>query len=206
MAVQLYLILCTLILIARPSEILTRGRLDLFEVPPNSAIGSTRKLLMVEQSPKGEQESYLEPGMHSTWLVHDTKSFGTKGETSKQDRTLDFGLTYQEWLAIYFDALGLDKSGYERWAAKKPSLSRHDVVTILSEFDEQIPGYPMLSRIRGPYHDAAFESDEVEHLRQECLRVQAGTSNAVALSGLKKLVSICDRAQELGLSIYLVSN
>ena len=161
---------------------------------------------MGEQTPKVKPEDPLEPGMHSTWLVRDTKAFGTKGETSKQDRPLNFGLTYQEWLAIYFDALGLDKSGYERWTAKTPSLSQRSVITILTEFDEEISGYPILSRIRSPFYDAVFESDEVGRLRQECLRVQASTSNAVALHGLEKLLRICDYAENLGLSIYLVSN
>jgi hypothetical protein len=170
------------------------------------AVRSIGEIPMTEQTSKGEPEDLLEPGMQSTWLVSDTKAFGTKGETSEQDRSLDFGLTYQEWLAIYFDALGLDKSGYQRWAAKKPSLSQRGVVTILTEFDEEISSYPMLSRIRGPFYDVAFESDEVDKLRQECLRVQASTSNAVALRGLEKLLRICDHAQKLGLSIYLVSN
>jgi hypothetical protein len=158
---------------------------------------------MVEQISKDEPETPLEPSMQFTWLVRDTKAFGTKGETSKDDRSLDLHLTYQEWLAIYFDAFGLDKSGYDRWTAKNPTLAQH---SILSEFDEEIPGYPMLSRIRGPFYDVVFELDEVEQLRQECLRVQASTSNAIALRGLKKLLRICDCAENLRLSIYLVSN
>ncbi len=144
--------------------------------------------------------------MPAIWLVRDTKAFGTKGETSKDDRSLDLRLTYQEWLAIYFDALGLDKSGYKEWAAKRVVLGQRNVVTILTELDEEIPGFPMLSRIRGPFHDAAFELDEVEGLRNECLRVQSDTSNALALRGLKTLLLICDQAQQLGLSIYFVSN
>ncbi len=161
---------------------------------------------MGEQTPKAKPEDLLEPTMHSIWLVSDTKAFGIKGETSKQDRSVDFRLTYQEWLAIYFDALGLDKSGYEKWAAKKVVLGQHNVVSILTEFDEEIAGFPLLSRMRGPFHDAVFELGEVDGLRNECQRVQSDTSNVLALQGLKTLLLICDRAQQLGLSIYFVSN
>jgi hypothetical protein len=161
---------------------------------------------MVEETQQATPENVWEPSMHSIWLVSDTRAFGTKGETCEQDHSVGWSLTYQEWLAIYFDALGLDKSGYEKWAAKKVVLGQHNVVSILTEFDEEITGFPMLSRIRGPFHDAVFELNELDALRNECLQVQSSTSNALALRGLEKLLLICDRAQKLRLSIYFVSN
>ena len=160
---------------------------------------------MVEQTPSTKPEDLL-PNMQSIWLVRDTEAFGTRGETSSSDRSLDLRLTYQEWLAVYFDALGLDKSGYDEWASKQPSPAQHNVISILTEFDEDIVGFQMLSRIRGPYHDAVFQVDELEALRNECLHVQSGTSNVLALRGIEKLLFICDRARELRLSIYFLSN
>jgi hypothetical protein len=147
-----------------------------------------------------------EPEMPAIWLVRDPKAFGMKGETSEQDRSLNLRLTYQEWLAIYLDGLGLDKDGYEKWAAKKVVLGQHSVATILTELDEEIPSFPLLSRIRGPYHDVVFEPHELEDLHKECLRVQASTSNTLALHGLEKLIHVDEQAQRLGLSIYFVSN
>ena len=161
---------------------------------------------MAEQTPEGVPQCLWEPTMQSIWLVHDTKSFGTKGETSKQDRRLDFRLTYPEWLVIYFDVLGLDKSAYDKWKANKTASAQGSVVSILGEFDEEIPSFPMLSRIRSPFYDVVFELDEIEDFRQECLRIKASTSNAMALRGIEKLLLLYDRARQLGLSIYFVSN
>lgn len=72
------------------------------------------------------------------------------------------------------------------------------------EFDGEIEGFPMLSRICGYLYDAIFEADEVEQLRRECLRVKSMTSNLLALQGVDELLRICAEAQALKLSIYLM--
>lgn len=151
-------------------------------------------------------EQAWEPEMPMIWLVRDTKAFGLDGRTSPDDRSVEFRLTYQEWLAIFLDALGVDKDGYEKWAAKRVVIGQPGVVTLLTKIDEEVPEYPMLSRMRGPYHDVAFERDELEDLHKECLRAKALTSNRLALQGLDKLIHVYDQAKELGLSIYFVSN
>lgn len=160
---------------------------------------------MVEKVQEANSDEVWEPEMPAIWLVRDPKAFGMNGETSEHDRSLDLRLTYQEWLAIYLDGLGLDKDGYEKWAGKKVVLGRDSIPTILTELEE-IPNFPMLSRIRGPYHDVVFEPNELKDLHQECLRVQASTSNTLALQGLKKLIHVYDQARRFGLSIYFVSN
>ena len=144
--------------------------------------------------------------MPAVWLVCDTEAFGVHGKTSPVDHPVDLPLAYQQWLAIYLDALDLDKPRYEEWAAQRVVMGDEKVVSLLTEFDEEIPGFPMLSRIRGPFHDAVFEADDVNALRQECLQVQSRTANPLALAGIKTLLLICDRAQNLKLSIYFVSN
>lgn len=161
---------------------------------------------MVEKAQEANSDELWEPEMQAIWLVRDPKGFGMKGETSEHDRSLNWRLTYREWLAIYLDGLGVDKDGYEKWAAKKVVLGQPNTATILTELDEEIASFPMLSRIRGPYHDVVFELDELEDLHKECLRVQASTSNTLALQGLNKLIHVYDQARRLGLSIYLVSN
>jgi hypothetical protein len=159
---------------------------------------------MAERTQDANREEDWEPEMQATWLVRDTRTFGVDGKTSPADHPVDLHLTYQEWLAIYFDAFGLDKSDYDEMAAKRAALGQPP--SILGVIDEEIPGFPLLSRIRGPFHDAVFEANEVGALREECLQVQNRTSNPLALEGIKKLLLICDRAQNLKLSIYLVSN
>lgn len=144
--------------------------------------------------------------MPGIWLVEDTKAFGMEGKTSDRDRPLDLRLTYQEWLAIFLDALEVDKASYEKWASKRVLVGQSEVATLLTEIDEKIPSYPMLSRIQGPYHDVVFEHNELEDLHQECLRAKLSTQNALALKGLDKLIHAYDQARQLNLSIYFVSN
>lgn len=153
-------------------------------------------------------EDFVEPGMHTTWLVNDTEAFTLDPKpTSIQDRVLPLGLKYMEWYTLYFDILNVDQGRYKKWVEDNPIKALN---TCAGEFQEKAAeslcrrGYPMLSRIRGRLYDAVFEADEVEQLRQECLRVQANTSNDVALHGLNKLLRICDWAQKLNLSIYLM--
>jgi hypothetical protein len=175
-----------LIQIVRPSEILTLE---------NNSFGGEFK--------DGKKNMLIESEMHSIWLVKDTEAFGRRGVKTEQDRSSGLSLTYQEWYAIYFDVLGLDKSGYDRWVAENPEMAHNSVI---GDFDEEIPTYPMLSRIRGRFHDAAFEPDEIDLLRQECLRVKATARDTVAVGGIDKLLLACDLAEESEMSIYLISN
>ena len=157
---------------------------------------------MVRESSDIELRDYHDPGMLQTWLVEDaTAFFHNPGRASERDRHLNFGLKYKEWLALYFDVLGLDKSGFDKRAAENPEEAKNQ---LLGGFEEVISGYPMLSRINNILHDAVFEDVEVEELREECLRVKADTSNQAALSGLNKLIHICDWARELELNIFLM--
>jgi hypothetical protein len=149
-----------------------------------------------------ELTDFHDPGMLHTWLVEDAKAFFCNpGAASERDRHLNFGLNYQEWLALYFDVLGVDRSGFDKYVAENPSEAQ---THFIGGFDEEIPDYPMLSRMDDILHDAIFEGDEVEQLRRECLRVKSGTSNVLALRGLEKLIHICDWARSLNLNIFLM--
>lgn len=55
-------------------------------------------------------------------------------------------------------------------------------------FQQSIPNYPMLGRIFDMYEDYVFTPEEVERLREECLRVKSFTSNPAADLGLRKLI------------------
>lgn len=173
---------------------------------PIQLVDGLQRTPMRKQTPKEKVPSIVEPTMQSVWLVRDTQVFGTKGETSGEDRSMELRLTYGEWLAIYFDALGLDKNTYSNWTTNKASSFQKGVITLVTEFDEDISEFPILSRIRSPFRDVVFELNEVEDLRAECLRVKARTSNSEALRGIEKLLHVENLARQLGLSIYLVSN
>jgi hypothetical protein len=148
-----------------------------------------------------ELVDFNDPGMHVTWLVRDTEAFFLNpGPTSERDRMLHFGLKYREWLALYFDVLGVGR----KWTPPVTETASLADNVIISEFDEDITDYPLLSRINGMLYDAVFETDELEGLRQECLRVKSFAANGLALKGLDKLIQICQWAQQLNLSIFLM--
>ena len=158
---------------------------------------------MTSQNAESELTDFNDPGMHVTWLVKDAEAFEMDpGPTSEHDRILHFGLKYREWLALYFDTLGVGS----KWIPPvTETMSLADNV-MPSEFDEDITDFPMLSRICGILWDAVFEANEVEGLRQECLRVKSFATNPLALKGLDKLIQICAWAQRLNLSIFLMCN
>ena len=146
-------------------------------------------------------EELFDPGMHVTWLVQIAAFQQHPGPTSIRDRSLKFGLSYKEWYAVYFDVLRVDKGEYTVGrGAPNEAQDRFRPI----EFDGEIEGFPMLSRICGYLYDAIFEADEVEQLRRECLRVKSMTSNLLALQGVDELLRICAEAQALKLSIYLM--
>ena len=150
-----------------------------------------------------ELTDFVEPGMHVTWLVNDIEAFASNpGPTSEHDRILHFGLKYREWLALYFDVLGVGR----KWTPPVNETASLADNVVISEFDGDIPNYPMLSRINGMLSDAVFAPDQVDLLRQECLRVKSFATNPVAVRGLEKLIQICDWAKRLDLSIFLMSD
>jgi len=141
-----------------------------------------------------------EPGMHTTWLVKDTSAFSVEPRpTSELDRVLNFGLTYDEWRALYLDVLGANQP-------KNEALRGNYAESLIVELADPIPNYPMLSRIPVYLYDAAFEPHEVQQLRQECLRIHSSTSNLIALRSLKKLLRACGEPQKLRLGIYLLTD
>jgi hypothetical protein len=145
---------------------------------------------------------FVEPGMHTVWLVTDPAEFEAGSADSLQlERRLKFGLTDQEWRAICSQVI--DSSGK---AAHLPPAARAQTV-------EANPGtvrartlaYRMLSRARGYRYDLIYETAEVRLLRQECQTAMTRTSNPDALRGLDKLSRICAEAIRLGLGIYMAS-
>ncbi len=154
-----------------------------------------------------ELQDFTDLGMHVTWLVHNPDAFGTSpGPTSDRDRLLHFGLNYQEWKNLYFDVIGVNRIGYEQLLKKIKKDSQSILISEFDENDPQLKEYPMLSRICGIHYDAIFETDEIEQLCQECLRLKAQTSNEIASRGLDKLLLICQWAKQLNLNIYLMAN
>ncbi len=52
------------------------------------------------------------------------------------------------------------------------------------KFQRHLSDYPMLGRMWEFYNDAWYAPEEIDRLREECLKVQASTANSLALEGL----------------------
>jgi predicted transcriptional regulator len=63
----------------------------------------------------------------------------------------------------------------------------------------------MLSRLNDHLVDVTYSQDEVDALKQEATGLIANLSIEPALSLLRKILTVCEEAQEQNLSIYLLS-
>lgn len=122
----------------------------------------------------------------------------------KTDRPLDLYLEGVEWERLFFDVLNCPT----REAI--PEMDGEDI-TIWDEryraaFQKAIPGYPMLARIWDMYVDVRYNAEEVERLRNECLKVKVIAKDSLALSGLNKLIQACNEGLKEGLGLFLASD
>ena len=176
--------------------------LGLKDTPPNPFQPRITDPQQAKPLPPRDVEDFVEPGMHAVWLVRNPGEFEAHSRpTSRSDRMLCFGLTHEEWHAILFEALGVDQEGW----LEANSQSTQTPLRYPTDFKGKVPGYPMISRIRGYLYDVAFETEEVVRLRDECRRAKTRASQATAVRGLDKLLRICAQAIRLGLGIYFAS-
>ncbi|MEO6334827.1 MAG: hypothetical protein ABIO91_07565, partial [Pyrinomonadaceae bacterium] len=57
-----------------------------------------------------------------------------------------------------------------------------------------IPEFPTLRTIYDMYEDYRFDSQGVQDLRSECIRLKSRISDAGAMAALRKLIYGCDEA------------
>ncbi len=133
-----------------------------------------------------EDEKRGVPGLQQ--LVLKREPAGDWNETT--DRLLPLFFEGREWSALFYDVLGcptahpfIPNDKLEEWKQRQ-----------IIKFQAAIPDYPMLGRIWDTYIDVTDEPYEVNQLRDECLKVKATTTNAIARRGLDKLLHACDDA------------
>jgi hypothetical protein len=137
-------------------------------------------------SSRGQFEEFWEPGSWTVFLALKPQEYArTAHPTSTTDRPLAMGIAAYE-LDAMFDPLD---AGWE----SRPGDGTAGPV---------IPAYPLLSRISDLTADALYERQEVSALLDECLQMQANTSNPVAIRGLDNLIRIARWAQKLKSGIY----
>ncbi len=113
---------------------------------------------------------------------------------SNNDHMSSF-LTGKEWEALFLDELKCPDRG---------SISSGNSEVYGARFAAALRTYPLLGRISDMYIYVCYESEEVQQLREECLRVQRLTTNPKAAQGLVKLVQACDEALINGSGLLFV--
>jgi hypothetical protein len=108
------------------------------------------------------------------------------------DRHLGVCFNYGDWESIFVDVLHCsDGVPYVKGEDVREYWERNRRL-----FQQSIPEYPMLGRIFDMYEDYVFTPEEVERLREECLRVKSFASNPAADLGLRKLIYACNEASK----------
>lgn len=127
---------------------------------------------------------------------HDTQSYSA--------HWLDFTFDGVDWYALFHIALGVpefeaDATAEARTVEEGGAASQAQE---MERFRPAVPEYPMLGRFYSMYEDVAFRREEIEQLREECVRAQSATENPEAWSGLVKLITACDEALKLNMGLF----
>jgi len=127
--------------------------------------------------PLSTADNYLEPGVHSVWIIDDPRKFQqeiTEGVTTQQGE-LPFGLSLSELSSIF------------------------------SEITEHTGTFTFLTRIKDPWDDAWYLPEEIAPLKEETQRAERILTQPESLAGLKKLGQICDLAVNKRSGIYFLA-
>ena len=107
-----------------------------------------------------------------------------------------------QWRVLFFDTLKCPEAD--------PYIHGEDInehtERFRRRFQEHLTAFPMLGRMWDFYNDAWYAPEEIEQLREECLKVQASTSKPLVLAGLQLLLRACDEADATGLGLLLVAD
>lgn len=81
---------------------------------------------------------------------------------------------------------------------------------LMAQFERSVEqataNLPMLRRLKEEYEDAVYSPEEVSVLREECLKVRAGTDDLQALSALETLIHACEEALKEGSGLFFASD
>lgn len=83
-------------------------------------------------------------------------------------------------------------------ATGKPYCGENNIMKLRKDdrqwFIKMIPEFPMLGRINYLFEDVFFNAEEIEPLRNECLKIRGTTTNMATDLVLRKLLYSCDEA------------
>ena len=167
---------------------------------PNKTKAITFDSIVVMNINKEPLIDFLDPGMHSVFLVEDIKKFVKCLRLEENDIELSFGLKYDEWLSILIEAFNIDKNFDE--INKKSLLEKKILLTLNNE----LPFFPLFSRIKSFIADAAFDKGEISFLKIECNQLLDTVKNKKSRRGIEKMIMICDWAIASSKNIYFLGN
>ena len=135
------------------------------------------------------------------YVVHDPINYWEGGH-HKDDFYVGFDFHWGDWEALFWGALNAaGRDGYIQGEDINEFHERNR-----RKFQESISEYPLLGRIFDRYEDVVYEAEEVNQLRDECLRAREGTNHAGAIKALNKLTLACNKASGHVLGLRLISD
>jgi hypothetical protein len=115
-------------------------------------------------------------------------------DTSRGDRWLNVCINDDDLEAISLEIF--------RLVTGKPYNGKENILKLRNDdrqwFARTFPEFPMLGRINYIYEDAYFNAEEVQGLREECVKIKSSATNPSADLGLRKLIYSCDEAIKFG--------
>lgn len=110
---------------------------------------------------------------------------------AKTDRALKICINYDDIFAIQDTVVSgrIDYENLQSNAEYEKADEKNRKV-----FQEFALLYPILGRINDMYQDYVFSPDEIQKLREECLKLKSTNQNAAADLALRKFIFACDEA------------
>jgi hypothetical protein len=129
------------------------------------------------------------PGMHKIYVLLAPEN-GIYSERHPSDRMLNFSPTGSEWSRMILSLQGVDFSSSE--AASFQGLQA------------EIPEFPLLSRIAGPYDWALYSISDLPKLKLECQAALTRVQDETARSAVDKILLAVRWAEHLRSGLLLV--
>ena len=104
--------------------------------------------------------------MNYVYFVKDTERFSKELSLSQDDINSGITIGYKEWLAILLNVFHIAK------VFDEPIREQIKTMKAFLTLSEELPEFPLFSRIKGFGQDAVFREHEVNSLKQECNRIK----------------------------------
>ena len=129
------------------------------------------------------------PGLHKVYVLSSPEK-GVYSERGPTDRILNFSPNAREWQRLMLSLQGTDLVSTETVA--------------FQGLQSEIPRFPLLSRIAGPYDQALYMNSEIHNLVLECQDASTVVQDHAARIALEKIRLAADWAERLRSGLLFV--